>query len=101
AALRRDLLHALGVGAKVLGPMSLRVLALSSVAVGVSSITRRKGLAQALFAGLVVGSYLLTNLLAATTRQAWITGLGITGSAEMLGEQVMGARRLVGWHAAV
>lgn len=53
----------------------LYVTALSAVALGVSSVTRRKGLAQAMFAALVLGSYPLSGGVGLASETRWIRSL--------------------------
>ncbi|MBI5513197.1 MAG: hypothetical protein HY909_05475 [Deltaproteobacteria bacterium] len=83
------------------GPLGLRVLAMTAVALGLSSLTRRKGLAQAMFAGLVAGSWVLLFGVARVAHKPWLEALHVTGSAEALGDMLVLHRRFGGWYDAV
>lgn len=86
---------------KAVGPLILRVLAVTSVALGVSSVTRRRGLAQAMYAGVVIASALLTRTLAYAKDAPWIRWLDVTGGSDALGEQALGSLHVHGWRAAL
>jgi ABC-type transport system involved in multi-copper enzyme maturation permease subunit len=83
------------------GPLALRVLCMTAVALGLSSLTRRKALAQAMFAGLVVGSWVFLYGLGRVSHRPWIAALHVTGAAEALGDMLLVHQRYGGWHDAV
>jgi ABC-type transport system involved in multi-copper enzyme maturation permease subunit len=101
AALGQEPLAALEVFGRAIGPLLLRLLVLGSVAVGLSSLTRRRGLAQAMFGGIVVASFLVTQSIALATHKAWVVAFGVTGSVETLGAQALGHSDLTGAQAAI
>lgn len=95
-----DIPHGLLASAKIAGPLALRLLVLAAVALGVSSLTRKRGLAQALFVGVVIGSRLVTLAVAAASHKRWVSVLGVTEGADMLGIQLLGRGELHGLQAA-
>lgn len=90
----------LAVTAKVALALALRVLTYASVALGLSSLTRRRGLAQAMFAGVVVFSWTLARLLSLDMDVAWVRGASVGGAADMVCDQLLGQTHLHGWQAA-
>lgn len=90
AAISNDvsaLLRLLAVGAAAAG---MRVVTLGAVALGCSSLTRRVGLAQAMFAAVVVGSGMFTSIVAAQTNKEWVEAASVMGGSRMLAEQLLG-----------
>lgn len=63
------------------------IAVLSSVSLGVSSVTRRAGLAQALFAALVLGSMFITAAVEAATHRAWVGAVDVMGAPLSLAQQ--------------
>lgn len=83
------LLRLLGVGSLA---AAMRVVTLGAVALGCSSLTRREGLAQAMFAAVVVGSGMFTSIVASQMNKEWVEGVSVMGSSRMLAEQLLGGR---------
>jgi len=90
----------LWVFAKGLLPVLARVVTLAAVSLGASSLTRRKGLAQAMFAALVMGTWMTAGILARATRKPWIGAVDIMGATDKLAEQLVGGERYAGLSAA-
>lgn len=90
----------LGVFAKSLLPVLARVLTLAAVSLGASSLTRRKGLAQAMFAALVMGTWMTAGILARATHKPWIAALDVMGATDKLADQLVGAEHFTGLAAA-
>jgi len=89
AAISNDLpalLRLLGVGAVAAG---LRVITLGAVALGCSSLTRRAGLAQAMFAAVVVGSWMFAKIGAARTDKEWVMAASVMDGSQVLAEQLL------------
>ncbi len=86
----------LGVGA--LG-VTARVASLGAVALGCSSLTRRKGLAQAMFVAVVLGSGMISTLVAQTTHRPWVSGVSVMDASSTVCEELLGASRLTGLEA--
>ncbi len=82
-------------------PVVLRVLSVTAVSLAASSLTRRKGIAQASFAGTVVASYSLTLVLARVEDQPWVRWLDVTAGAEALANQFLSVIHPPGWQALV
>lgn len=76
--------------------VALRLLSLASVALGVSSLTRRKGLAQATFASVVLGTFILSVALAAGLDREWLLAIDVLGCAPHLTAQLAGETALHG-----
>jgi ABC-type transport system involved in multi-copper enzyme maturation permease subunit len=89
------------VFAKALLPTLLRAAALGALSLGVSSLSRRRGIAQAMFLALVIGTMLAGSILAAATDRRWLAGLDLSGGTAMLLGQVLGDGRLQGASAMV
>lgn len=89
------------VAAKTGIALTLRVLTYASVALGLSSLTRRRGLAQAMFAGVVVFTWMLTRLLSLEISTPWLRGASVGGAADMLCDQLLYETQLHGWQAAM
>ncbi len=83
----------LGVGAAA---AAMRVVTLGAVALGCSSLTRRAGLAQAMFAAVVVGSGMFASILASQQGRAWFEAVSVMGASRMLAEQLLGRRAAQG-----
>ena len=79
----------------------MRVGLLGVVAAGLSSLTRRKGLAQALFAAAVFASGFLAKIVAATTDRPYVRALGIGGCVDGIAAQLRGEGDLHGLRAAI
>ncbi len=73
-----------------------RLLVLGAVALGVSSLTRRKGLAQAFFAAMVFGSAMFAAMLRTTTSQPAAWAASVMGAPTLLAEQLVGETVLAG-----
>ena len=71
------------------------------VAAGLSSLTRRKGLAQAMFAAAVFASGFLSKIVAAATDRPWIRTLGIGGCVDGMVTQWRGDSPLHGAQSAI
>jgi ABC-type transport system involved in multi-copper enzyme maturation permease subunit len=89
------------VFAKALLPTVLRAAALGALSLGVSSLSRQRGIAQAMFLALVIGTMLAGSILAAATERRWLAGLDLSGGTAMLLGQVLGDWRLHGASAMV
>lgn len=74
----------------------LRLLTLASVALGVSSLTRRRGLAQATFAAVVLGTFLASAVMAKVLDAPWISAVDVLGCAPALTAQLRGDHSLTG-----
>lgn len=81
--------------AGLLGALT-RLLVLGAVALGVSSLTRRKGLAQAFFAAMVFGSAMFAAMLRASTDQHGYWAASVMGAPTLLAEQLVGETVLHG-----
>ncbi len=81
------LLRLLAVGSLA---ATMRIVTLGAVALGCSALTRRVGLAQAMFAAVVVGSGMFASLVADQSRKEWVEGVSVMGSSRMLAEQLLG-----------
>lgn len=90
-----------GVFARALLPTLGRVLALGALSLGVSSLSRRKGIAQAMFVAAVVGPMLVGSILAGTMNKRWLAALDVTGASSTLLEQLVAESGLHGLAAAV
>jgi ABC-2 type transport system permease protein len=77
--------------AKGLLVVTLRLVTMAAVALGCSSLTRRRGLAQAMFAALVVGTWMTAGLVSKVTDRPWISSLDVTGSTHLLAGQIVKA----------
>lgn len=90
----------LAVFLKSLLPVAARVLTLAAVSLGVSSLTRRKGLAQAMFAATILGTWMTAKILAVSVEKPWISALDVMGATDKLAAQLVGAARYAGLAAA-
>lgn len=88
------------VFAKGLGAVGARALTLAAVALGCSALTRRKGLAQAMFAALVMGTWMTAGILSRALRKPWVSAVDVMGGAAGLGAQLGGDSSLGGFAAA-
>lgn len=78
-----------------------RLVVLGAVALGVSSLTRRKGLAQAFFAAMVFGSAMFAAMLRGSTGQPGYGAASVMGAPTLLAEQLVGETVLQGpWAVA-
>ncbi len=94
-----DVLSLAARGAVVV-PVLVAVLAATSL--GVSSITRRAGLAQALFAALVLGSAFIAAAVASAAQQPWVSALDVMSAPSALAHQLTGdGAALHGWQKLV
>jgi len=73
-----------------------RLAVLGGVALGVSSLTRRKGLAQAFFAAMVFGSAMFAGMLRTTTEHQGAWAASVMGAPTLLAEQLVGRAVLHG-----
>lgn len=89
------------VFAKALLPTLLRAAALGALSLGVSSLSRRRGIAQAAFLALVMGTMIAGSILAAATDRRWLAAVDLSGSTATLLGQVLGDGRLHGASAMV
>ena len=90
--------RAFGLGAVA---VLLELASLSAVALGVSSLTRRKGLAQAMFAAIVFAGWVLTRSLGALLRAPWVKALDLVSCVDAVVAQLNGDSPLHGARAAV
>ena len=81
--------------------VTARATLLGVVAAGLSSLTRRKGLAQAMFAAVVFASSFVTRIVAAASDKPWVRALGLSGCVDALAAQWRGTAGLHGALAAV
>ncbi len=88
-------------GALALAAVALQVVVLAAVALGLSSLTRRKGLAQAMFAAVVLATYAVCSIVSRATDVEWINTLDPRGCVLALVEQWNGSLHLAGARAAV
>lgn len=72
----------------------------AAVGLGLSSLTRRKGLAQAMFAGVIFSTWLTTGIVSGVTDKEWINGLDPFGSVVTMVKQWNGTLTLHGAPAA-
>jgi ABC-2 family transporter protein len=75
--------------------VTARLLALGSVALGCSSLTRRKGLAQAMFLAVVLGSGVLAAIGAGNSPYPWLATLSVMDSGAALCAQLLGSEDAV------
>lgn len=76
--------------------VTLRLAAFGAVALGCSSLTRRAALAQVMFVGAVLGTWIFAGIAYADTRRPWLWSLHVAGSSKQLAEQLLGAAALEG-----
>jgi len=76
----------LGVGTIAAG---MRVVTLGAVALGCSSLTRRAGLAQAMFAAVVLGSGMFASLATSPTGADWIDAVSVMGASQSFAEALL------------
>ncbi|MEZ4409477.1 MAG: hypothetical protein R3A52_23850 [Polyangiales bacterium] len=101
-ALGGEPLALLALSAKAAVAVVLRVAVLASVALGVSSLTRRAGLAQALFAALVLGTMFIASAVASATNHVWVAALDVvTAPAGVAAVLTGAAQELHGWQKLV
>jgi ABC-2 type transport system permease protein len=70
--------------------VTLRLIAAGSVALGCSSLTRRRGLAQSMFAAVVFGSWVFAAIIASQRHASWIARLSIMNASNAVADQVLG-----------
>jgi hypothetical protein len=87
-------------GATALLGVLLELSAASAVALAVSSITRRKGLAQAMFAALALAGWVLTRSLGVAMDARWLRTVDLLSCADGVVSLLAGASRLEGARAA-
>ncbi len=90
--------RAFGLGAVV---VFLELSSLSAVALGVSSLTRRKGLSQAMFAAIVFAGWVLFRSLGALLRTPWVKTLDLVSCVDAMVSQFNGDSPLHGARAAI
>ena len=78
----------------------LELASLSAVALGVSSLTRRKGLAQAMFAAIVFAGWVLARSLGALLQAPWVKTVDLVSCTDGLAAQLLGTSELHGVRAA-
>ena len=76
--------------------VTLRLATLGAVALGCSSLTRRRGLAQAMFLATVLGSGMVTAIAASSTSKPWIATLSVMDAGTALCDSILGPTRLHG-----
>jgi ABC-type transport system involved in multi-copper enzyme maturation permease subunit len=102
-----ELVHKLPVLAAALALGAIEALALAAPAVALSSLTRRRGVAQAGFAGLFLLPWIAGGILAGLTRSAWPTVLSLPAHFDGLGRALFGVplepgeRALPAWVSAL
>lgn len=79
----------------------LQLASLSAVALGVSSLTRRKGLAQAMFAAIVFAGWVLFRSLGGLLRAPWVKTLDLVSCVDGIVAQFNDDSPLRGAYAAV
>lgn len=84
------------VFAKGLAPVLARAVTLAAVALGCSALTRRKGLAQAMFAALVMGTWMTAGILSRALNKPWLAAADVMGGASWMAGQLTGDARLGG-----
>ncbi len=89
--------RAFGLGAVA---VLLSLSSLSAAALAVSSITRRKGLAQALFAAVALAGWVLSRSLSVALREPWLKSIDLLSCADGVVAQIAGTSRLTGAYAA-
>jgi ABC-2 type transport system permease protein len=76
--------------------VALRMLTLGSIAIACSSLTRRKGLAQALFVGVVLGTSLVLSIVSQSTRREWLSTVAPFSTTGTICDQLLGVSTLHG-----
>jgi ABC-2 type transport system permease protein len=71
--------------------VTARLAALGAVALGCSSLTRRAGLAQAMFLSVVLGSGVVAAIVEHNTRMPWVATLSVMDSGAAVCAQLLGA----------
>lgn len=79
----------------------LELTSMSAVALGVSSLTRRKGLAQAMFAAIVFAGWVLFRSLGALIRAPWVKTLDLVSCVDAMVSQFNHDSPLRGAQAAI
>ena len=93
-----------GIGratALALAAVTAQVTVLASLALGLSSLTRRKGLAQAMFAAVVFATYAVSGIVSEATDVAWVGTLDPYGCVVAVVNQYNGTLHLAGARAAI
>ncbi len=88
-------------GAVALAAVAMQVTVLASLALGLSSLTRRKGLAQAMFAAVVLATYAVCGVVGEATDVTWVGTLDPYGCVVAMVNQFHGTLRLTGARAAI
>ncbi len=70
--------------------VTARLAALGAVALGCSSLTRRKGLAQAMFLAVVLGSGTVAAIVGHNTRYPWVETLSVMDSGAAVCDLILG-----------
>lgn len=83
-----------------LGATALLASVFAAVGLGLSSLTRRKGLAQAMFAAVISSTSLTAKIVSSVTDRDWINGLDPYGSVVTMVRQWNGSLALHGASAA-
>lgn len=86
-----DLGAAVKLAAVGLLGVTARLAALGAVALGCSSLTRRKGLAQAMFLAVVLGSGVVAVIVSHNSRYPWVEALSVMDSSAAVCDQLLGA----------
>jgi len=76
--------------------VTARLAALGAVALGCSSLTRRKGLAQAMFLALVAGSGMIATIMAHNLDRPWVAALSVMDAGAALTDQLLGGAHFAG-----
>lgn len=79
----------------------LELTSMSAVALGVSSLTRRKGLSQAMFAAIVFAGWVLFRSLGALLRAPWVKTLDLVSCVDAMVSQFNHDSPLHGAQAAI
>lgn len=90
--------RAFGLGAVA---VLLELTSMSAVALGVSSLTRRKGLSQAMFAAIVFAGWVLFRSLGALLRAPWVKTLDLVSCVDAMVSQFNHDSPLHGAQAAI
>jgi len=76
--------------------VTARLASLGAVALGCSSLTRRKGLAQAMFLALVAGTGMITTIMAHNLDRPWVAALSVMDAGAALTDQLLGSAHFAG-----
>ncbi len=71
--------------------VTARLATLGAVALGCSSLTRRKGLAQAMFLAVVLGSGTVAAIVGHQLHRPWVATLSVMDSPAAVADQLLGA----------